>query len=64
MEITEEEKQFLEQFKLKRLIKKLRSSDGNGTSLVSLIIPAGKKVHDYIQMLTDEYGKAENIKDR
>jgi len=48
MEISEEEKQFLEQFKLKRLIKKLKTVDGNGTSLVSLIIPGGKKVHDYI----------------
>lgn len=64
LEHLDEELQFLEQFKLKRLIKKLQLSDGNGTSLISLIIPAGKQLHDYLQMLTDEYGKAENIKDR
>lgn len=60
----DEETQYLEQFKLRRLVKKLKNADGNGTSLISLIIPAGKKLHDYVQMLTDEFGKAENIKDR
>jgi peptide chain release factor subunit 1 len=61
---TNEEEQFLQQFKLRRMIKKLKEAEGNGTSLISLIIPAGKKVSDFSQMLTEEMGKAENIKDR
>ena len=60
-----EDEQYLQQVKLKRLIKRLKESSGvSGTSLISLVIPAGKKVSDYNQMLTDEQGKAENIKDR
>lgn len=64
MEGNDKEQQFLEQFKLKRMIKKLRAAEGNGTSLISLIIPGGKKISDYNQMLTEEIGKADNIKDR
>ena len=64
MELVDKEKQFLEQFKLKRTIKKLEAAEGNGTSLISLIIPGGKKISDYSQMLTEEMGKADNIKDR
>lgn len=64
MENLNEEEKFLEQFKLRRLIKRLREAEGNGTSLISLIIPKGKKISDFSQMLTEEMGKAENIKDR
>ena len=41
------EEHYLEQFKLKRLIKKLKNADGNGTSLISLVIPANKKISDF-----------------
>lgn len=61
---SEREKLFLEQFKLRRLIKKLESAEGNGTSLISLVIPAGKRATDFSQMITEEIGKADNIKDR
>lgn len=61
---SERERLFLEQFKLRRLIKKLESSEGNGTSLISLVIPAGKRATDFSQMITEEIGKADNIKDR
>ena len=61
---TEEEREFLEQFKLRRLIKKLESINGDGTSLITLVIPAKKRVSDFSQMLTEEIGKADNIKDR
>lgn len=37
----------MEQFKLKRLIKRLNEAEGDGTSLISLVIPAGKKVSDF-----------------
>lgn len=55
---------FLEQFKLKRMIKKLEGARGNGTSLITLIIPAGKKISDFTTLITEEIGKGENIKDR
>lgn len=54
----------LRQFKLKRLIKNLQNAQGSGTSMISVIIPPGKKVSDIQKMLTDEAGKAERIKDR
>lgn len=62
--IIDSEKIFLEQFKLRRLIKKLESITGDGTSLITLVIPAKKRVSDFSQMITDEIGKADNIKDR
>lgn len=61
MELEEE---FVQQFKLKRLIKKLEEVRGNGTSMISVIIPAGKKISDIQKMLQDEIGKADKIKDR
>lgn len=61
---NESERIFLEQFKLRRLIKKLESISGDGTSLITLVIPAKKRVSDFSQMITDEIGKADNIKDR
>lgn len=60
----EQEQQYQEQYKLKRLIKKLQEAEGDGTSLITLIIPAGKRIAEYNQMLTEEQSKAENIKDR
>ena len=66
MDISENdaEKEFLEQFKLRRLIKKLESITGDGTSLITFVIPAKKRVSDFSQLVTDEIGKADNIKDR
>lgn len=61
---SESERIFLEQFRLKRQIKMLEGAKGNGTSLITLIIPAGKKISDSTTMITEELGKADNIKDR
>ena len=58
------EQHYQEQYRLKRLIRKLQEAEGDGTSLISLIIPGGKKVSEFNQMLTEEQSKAENIKDR
>ena len=52
------------QFKVKRLIKTLDTAKGDGTSMISVIIPPTKKVSDIQRQLTDESGKAEHIKDR
>ncbi len=54
----------VEQFKIKKLIKKLETARGNGTSMISLILPPKKQIPDVNKMLTDELGKASNIKDR
>lgn len=60
----ENDEEFVQQFKLKRMIKKLEECRGNGTSMITLITPPGKKVSDIQKMLQDEIGKADKIKDR
>ena len=52
------------QFKVKRLIKTLDTAKGDGTSMISVIIPPTKKISDVQRQQQDEYGKAEHIKDR
>jgi peptide chain release factor subunit 1 len=54
----------IEQFKLKRIIKKLDESRGNGTSVISIYIPQKKRIEEVTTMLTDEHGKAANVKDK
>lgn len=54
----------LQQFKVKRLIRQLESARGNGTSMISLIIPPREEVSRVTGMLADEYGTASNIKNR
>ena len=54
----------IEKFKIKRLIKSLSSYKGNGTSMISLILPPGTQIGQINKMLTNEYGTASNIKSR
>jgi len=54
----------IELFKLRKLIKSLNNSRGNGTSMITLIIPPRDQVSRVGKMLTDEYGTASNIKSR
>jgi len=54
----------IEQWTIKNTLKKLKSARGNGTSMISLIIPPKKKTSDVNQMLTVEHGTATNIKSR
>ncbi len=49
---------------LRRLIRELESIRGTGTQLISLYIPPGYPRGDLASMLTDEYSKASNIKDK
>ena len=51
-------------FKVKKLIKNLEAARGNGTSMISLIIPPGDQISRVNKMLSDEYGTASNIKSR
>jgi len=54
----------IEQWKIKKLIKSLESARGNGTSMISLIMPPRDQVSRIQKMLGDEFGTASNIKNR
>jgi len=54
----------IEQWKIKRLIKSLEAARGNGTSMISLIIPPRDQISRISKMLGDEFGTASNIKNR
>lgn len=54
----------IEQWKIKRLIKGLEAARGNGTSMISLIIPPKDQISRVNKMLGDEFGTASNIKSR
>jgi peptide chain release factor subunit 1 len=54
----------VEMWKIKRLIKSLESARGNGTSMISLIIPPKDQIARINQKLAEEYGTATNIKSR
>jgi peptide chain release factor subunit 1 len=48
-------------FKVKKLIKNLDAARGNGTSMISLIIPPGDQISRVNKMLSDEYGTASRV---
>ncbi|KAI8351167.1 eukaryotic peptide chain release factor subunit 1 [Blakeslea trispora] len=54
----------VEIWKMKKLIKNLEMARGNGTSMISLVIPPKDQVSRVVKMLADEYGTASNIKSR
>ncbi|CAE6226877.1 unnamed protein product [Arabidopsis arenosa] len=54
----------IEIWKIKKLIKSLEAARGNGTSMISLIMPPRDQVSRVTKMLGDEYGTASNIKSR
>ncbi|KAI3337131.1 hypothetical protein HD806DRAFT_528706 [Xylariaceae sp. AK1471] len=60
---TEAEKN-IEIWKVKKLIKRLEAARGNGTSMISLIIPPKDQISRVSKMLAEEYGTASNIKSR
>jgi peptide chain release factor subunit 1 len=60
----EEQDKQVEMWKMKKLIKTLTQSRGNGTSMISLVIRPGDQISKVNKMLTDEYGTASNIKSR
>jgi peptide chain release factor subunit 1 len=49
-------------WKVKKLIKGLDAARGNGTSMISLIMPPRDQISRATKMLNDEYGTATNIK--
>merc|ERR1711998_665401 len=54
----------IEQYKIRRLIKSLEEARGNGTSMISLILPPKDDIARANKMLGDELGTAQNIKSR
>ncbi|OLY79777.1 Eukaryotic peptide chain release factor subunit 1 [Smittium mucronatum] len=54
----------VELWKMKRLIKSLEMARGNGTSMISLVMPPKSQLAITSKMLADEYGTASNIKSR
>ncbi|KAJ2721424.1 translation termination factor eRF1 [Coemansia sp. Benny D115] len=61
---TNEADENVELWKMKKLIKNLSLAKGNGTSMVSLIMPPKSQISLTAGMLADEYGTASNIKSR
>ncbi|KAJ1616318.1 peptide chain release factor eRF1/aRF1 [Pavlovales sp. CCMP2436] len=54
----------IEIWKIKKLVKGLAAARGNGTSMISLILPPKDQISRAAKMLADEYGTASNIKSR
>lgn len=54
----------VEQFKMKKLIQSLEAARGNGTSMISLVIPPKDQISRINRMLAEEFGTASNIKSR
>ncbi len=51
-------------FKLKRTLEMLADKEGRGTELISLYVPPGRRIHEVLANLREEYGTASNIKSR
>jgi peptide chain release factor subunit 1 len=62
-ELTKEERH-IQMWKMKKLIKSLTNARGNGTSMISLILPPNTQISLTTKMLNDEIGTATNIKSR
>lgn len=60
----DEAEKAIEIWKVKKLIKGLESARGNGTSMISLIMPPKDQISRVAKMLADEYGTASHIKNR
>lgn len=54
----------IEIWKVKKMIKALEAARGNGTSMISLVIPPKGQIALSQKLLTEEYGTASNIKSR
>lgn len=54
----------IKSYALKKQLTYLRDSKGNGTSMITLILPPRDQIPKAHKMLVDEYGTASNIKSR
>lgn len=60
----DEEDRAVTMFRIKKLLKGLEAARGNGTSMISLLIPPGDQIAKVGKLLADEAGTASNIKSR
>eukprot|EP01083_Nonionella_stella_P131374 399103_1 len=60
----DDHERLVEQWKVRKLIKRLSEARGNGTSMISLIIPPKTRISDISNLLLQEQGTASNIKSR
>jgi len=51
-------------YRLKRTLEMLAAKEGRGTELISLYVPPGRRIHEVMANLREEYGTASNIKSR
>ena len=51
-------------FRLRRTLEMLAEKEGRGTELISLYVPPGRRIHEVMANLREEYGTASNIKSR
>ena len=64
MAAESDEDKHVEIWRMKNLIKQLDNARGNGTSMISLIVPPRDQISRVNKMLGDEFGTASNIKSR
>eukprot|EP01084_Bolivina_argentea_P074594 135301_1 len=60
----DDHERLVEQWKVRKLIKRLSEARGNGTSMISLIVPPKGQVAQVNNLLLQEHGTASNIKSR
>ena len=54
----------LQKLRVDRMLDALESVNGNGTSMITLLIPSGGNINQFKQKLTDEYTAATQVKSR
>lgn len=54
----------LRQWRMKKLIQQLQAARGNGTSVITLLLPPGTSVPSAVKLLAEEAATADNIKSR
>lgn len=54
----------IEKWRMRKLLKQLQNARGNGTSMISLILPPKDQISRAAKLLIEEYGTASNIKSR
>jgi len=54
----------VERWRMRKLLKYLQNARGNGTSMISLILPPKDQISRAARLLMEEYGTASNIKSR
>eukprot|EP00735_Rhodelphis_limneticus_P001510 TRINITY_DN12141_c0_g1::TRINITY_DN12141_c0_g1_i1::g.26602::m.26602 TRINITY_DN12141_c0_g1::TRINITY_DN12141_c0_g1_i1::g.26602 ORF type:complete len:442 (-),score=139.62,sp/Q9VPH7/ERF1_DROME/75.00/0.0,eRF1_2/PF03464.10/1.4e-42,eRF1_3/PF03465.10/1.2e-35,eRF1_1/PF03463.10/6.4e-27 TRINITY_DN12141_c0_g1_i1:671-1996(-) len=64
LKVDDDDDKAIQTWKVRKLIQNLKDARGNGTSMISLIIPPKDQISRVNKMLSDEFGTASNIKSR